>query len=135
MQGDNPKLADFGLAKVKDIAITTLKQGIGQGGTLPWMAQELLADEEASYTTVCDVFSFAVILSEIANRKLPWEGLTLVRMIAQVVQGKRPSLPQEGLPAGFAALTGSCWAVDPSARPKMQLVVETLEAMKQQVGV
>jgi hypothetical protein len=58
-----------------------------------------------------------------------------MRMIGQVIQGKRPSLPEEGLPHGFATLTRNCWAVDPSIRPRMDTVVQELEAIRQQPGM
>jgi|GEM_PF-3555202 len=128
MDGAQPKLADFGLTAIKDRSRATIEQAIAGAGTLPWMAQELLTGE-TTYTTACDVFSFAVILSEIASRRQPWLGFSRERLVAQVILGNRPRLPSQGMPQGFSDVVVNCWAIDPASRPRMCNVVDTLEAI------
>jgi len=59
------KLTDFGLSRIKTDTIAS-SSAKGLSGTLAWMAPELFDD--ACYQRAADVYSFAVVLWEIASR-------------------------------------------------------------------
>lgn len=43
-------------------------------GTPLWMAPELLGNTGDVYSAKIDVYSFAMVMWELATRKTPWEG-------------------------------------------------------------
>ena len=63
----NAKLADFGWTRIKASVMTS------KIGTYQWMAPEVIAGFK--YTEKADVFSFGVILWELATRKPPYYGI------------------------------------------------------------
>lgn len=65
------KLSDYGLAKIKEGINTSVGQAVG---TLPWMAPELIADEPL-YSIYSDIYSYGLVLLEMATHKTPFEGI------------------------------------------------------------
>jgi serine/threonine protein kinase len=61
------KLADFGWTRIKAKVMTS------KIGTYQWMAPEVIRGFK--YTEKADVFSFAVIMWELATRKPPYYGI------------------------------------------------------------
>lgn len=114
-------------------------------GSLGWMAPEIIdAASPADYTKASDVYAFAVVLCELATRRLPWsvelakwrsgepfltvegvEGILptdvpsddqeFVKM--SVKAGRRPSLPRNSAPSQFRKIIEKCWAAKSDARP------------------
>ncbi|KAK3140322.1 hypothetical protein QOZ80_5AG0399350 [Eleusine coracana subsp. coracana] len=72
-----PKVADFGIAKVLHQATTAAKGGAGDAstttiaGTYGYLAPEYAYSSKA--TTKCDVYSFGVVLMELATGRKPIE--------------------------------------------------------------
>ncbi len=65
------KLADFGLAKVRsEISSRHSAQSGGAKGTTQWMAPELF-ELDPEYTPKTDVFSFGIVLWELAAHEYP----------------------------------------------------------------
>lgn len=62
--GFRPKIADFGWTRLKAENMT------GKIGTYQWMAPEVIKSQK--YTEMADVFSFGIILWEIAAREPPY---------------------------------------------------------------
>lgn len=60
-----PKIADFGWTRLM------AKDMTGKVGTFQWMAPEVI--NEKSYTEKADVYSFGIILWEIASREPPYK--------------------------------------------------------------
>lgn len=63
-----PKIADFGWTRRKAAVMT------GKIGTYQWMAPEVIKSQK--YTEMADVFSFGIILWEIAARDAPYRSRT-----------------------------------------------------------
>jgi len=109
-------------------------------GTLLWMSPEMLqphfegerAPPGASGATA-DCFSFAVLLWELLERRLPWVEASQVRraeVIRVVVkEGKRLPIAPWVHPE-VAQLMRQCWAADARKRPTMRQVLERLEALE-----
>lgn len=121
----NAKVADFGLCKI-------IQEGAEQGkftacGTPKWAAPEVLRNEH--YTTKADVYSFAIILWEMATRLDPFSGMSAFELIVQVGKNNlRPTLPDDIYPP-LRDLIFECWDPNPAKRPSFQQIVVTLESM------
>ncbi len=118
------KLADFGWARMKETVMT------GKIGTYQWMAPEVIASSH--YTEKADVYSFGVILWEIACRKPPYYGIEVSEVAHRVVhQNYRPPIKDGDAPYSWVALTKRCWQKDPGKRPSFSQIIHELEAIKE----
>ncbi|XP_035675920.1 putative wall-associated receptor kinase-like 11 [Branchiostoma floridae] len=126
------KLADFGLAR--DVYANTVyvhTTHLGQDDLLPlkWMALESLRDGE--FTSHSDVWSFGVLLWEIATfgeeprypRVYRPDCGQLVRLLKR---GKRMEKPEK-CPVSLYRLMCQCWAGDPEDRPDAGQLEQRLE--------
>eukprot|EP00043_Microstomoeca_roanoka_P019306 m.215568 g.215568 ORF g.215568 m.215568 type:complete len:170 (-) comp16978_c0_seq3:100-609(-) len=85
-------------------------------GTVCWTAPEILRNEP--YGLEVDVFSFGIVMYEIATRELPFVELPSVHHVRQaIIKGERPAL-KSSCPVMFGKLMHECWADDRKARPK-----------------
>ncbi|KAI9207483.1 kinase-like domain-containing protein, partial [Polychytrium aggregatum] len=122
----NAVVADFGMSRTKHNSATMNRTRRSQpvGGTLSYMAPEMLDDEQpAGSSKSTDVYAFSIIGYEVMNNCRPvWvtvDGQPMRERIieAQVVKGNRPK-PVEGIPDDIWALIERCWHQEPGQRPK-----------------
>ncbi len=116
------KIADFGSSKFLDVSMSKQK------GTFQWMAPEVIRTN--TYTEKADVFSYGIILNEIAMRKPPYYGIDK-KEVAKNVASKndyRPSI--KNCPKEFADLMVKCWDFYPSKRPTFSQIIDILNKMK-----
>ncbi|KAK9724952.1 hypothetical protein RND81_05G110900 [Saponaria officinalis] len=73
------KVADFGLSRVKHDTYLATKTG---KGTPQWMAPEVTQNERSNEKS--DLYSFGVVLWELATQKIPWEHLNAMQVIGAV---------------------------------------------------
>ncbi len=96
-------------------------------GTPLWMAPEVLSG--GKYGPSADVYSFAIVLWEIASQAEPWENvqgsLIIDRLQALVCAGERPPV-DERWPVHFRDVMVRCWQTDPSARPPFSTALAQL---------
>lgn len=98
-------------------------------GTLVYMAPEIITMQP--FTTSADVYSFGIVLSEIAACRLPFfddyaRGLSTLSIAFRVAAaGLRPILPGD-LPKEFVDLVEACWDGEPSRRPGFPRIQEVL---------
>ncbi|XP_035693758.1 tyrosine-protein kinase receptor Tie-1-like [Branchiostoma floridae] len=128
---DVAKLADFGLAR--DVYATTQyvrcnRPGVDELLPLKWMALESI--ENGEYTCQSDVWSFGVLLWEIATLgKDPcYDGrmqLSFLQMVGILRQGIRLERPP-GCPEDLYGLMRSCWRDVPDTRPTPEGIEERL---------
>jgi len=119
------KVADFGLSRfvADDMAHT-----FTSCGTPAWAAPELLRGQQYSFEA--DVYSFAVVLYEMATGEEPFKGVpptTVVLLVA--MQGKRPQMPTD-VPPEFQKMIQECWSEQPTRRPTFNTLVEALKGCK-----
>jgi serine/threonine protein kinase len=119
----NAKLADFGWTRIKSNIMTS------KIGTYQWMAPEVIAGFK--YTEKADVFSFGVILWELATRKPPYYGIDGTEVSKKVIkEDMRPKISEKECPKPFLELMNMCWDRAPEKRPFFDEVIEYLESMK-----
>ncbi|KAI3876434.1 hypothetical protein MKW92_038161 [Papaver armeniacum] len=121
----NLKVGDFGLARLKHATFLTTKNG---QGTPQWMAPEVIRNEPADEKS--DVYSFGVILWELATRKIPWDGLIPMQVIAAVgFMDQQIEIPEDTDPQ-WASLIMTCLHSDPKCRPTFGELLERLNVMR-----
>ncbi len=126
------KLTDFGLSRVKTESVASTRQQ--SVGTLMWMAPELFK-RKAKYTQGADVYSYGMILWELASRKIPYADAASPAVIAQWIQaGETEEIPAD-CPETFGQVVKTCWAMEPESRPTAAKVVEQLRAGLEQHGL
>ncbi|KAG6820839.1 hypothetical protein H0H93_010666 [Arthromyces matolae] len=127
------KIADFGLAKVKQSTRSMVRSLVG---TVNWQAPELW-HAHPKYNHKVDVFSCAMVFWEmlqwhLPNKKFPWEGMN-EHAIYEIVGTKRQRPSVSGLRKQWCPeivdLIERMWAQDHQDRPTMSEVVEALEEM------
>ena len=104
------KIADFGSTKFLEVQMTKQK------GTFQWMAPEVI--KSSSYTEKADVFSFGIIMHELASRQPPYYGVDK-KEVARNVATKpdyRPGISRS-YPKEYVELMVKCWDQNPSKRP------------------
>jgi insulin receptor len=89
-----------------------------------WMAPESLCD--VFYTSQCDVWSFGVVLWEIATlASHPHQDLTNDQVLEYVKAGGVLQRP-EGCPDRLFNLMESCWQFQPNKRPTFAEIIENI---------
>ncbi|XP_039017046.1 serine/threonine-protein kinase EDR1-like [Hibiscus syriacus] len=106
------KVCDFGLSRMKHHTFLSSKS---TAGTPEWMAPELLRNEPANEK--CDVYSFGVILWELATLRIPWKGLNPMQVVGAVgFQNRRLEIPED-IDRVAAQIIRDCWQTEPHLRP------------------
>jgi len=127
------KIADFGLAKVKQ---STRSMVVSLVGTVNWQAPELW-HPHPKYNHKVDVFSCAMVFWEMLQwhqptKRFPWEGMN-EHAIYDLVGAKRQRPSVTGLRKHWCPeivdLIERMWAQEPNDRPTMVEVVQSLQAM------
>ena len=116
-----PKICDFGIARFGEDENIGMTKGIG---TPIYMAPELVSS--TSYTTKVDVYSFAMILYEMSERKPPFKKMDLTELRNKVIlNGERPIFTKN-TPHRLQKLISSCWIADPDQRPSFIEIYNSL---------
>ncbi|KDO28554.1 TKL protein kinase [Saprolegnia parasitica CBS 223.65] len=103
-------------------------------GTPAWAAPEILAGD-ANYTEKVDVYSFAMLMLEIMNRKVPYSeepnDLPARVLLGEIVeQARRPRIMDRNKwPRPLLHLVDSCWQKDPTERPSFDEIAAKLQAI------
>ena len=123
-------LFDFGLAKLlprePDGAPPPARAMTGETGSTRYMAPEVALAKP--YAFPAEVFSWSLILWQMAAHEKPFGALTVAAHGDRVAKGGlRPPL-RPGWPAPFCALLTECWKADAAERPRF---AELLPRLKQ----
>nr|AAN61142.1 EDR1 [Oryza sativa Japonica Group] len=124
----NVKVCDFGLSRLKHSTFLSSKS---TAGTPEWMAPEVLRNEQSNEK--CDVYSFGVILWELATLRMPWSGMNPMQVVGAVgFQDKRLDIPKEIDPL-VARIIWECWQKDPNLRPSFAQLTSALKTVQRLV--
>ena len=119
-------VADFGLARFVAAAGEDLT---GETGTYIYMAPEVIKSQH--YDNRADIFSFGVLLYEIATGIEPYQphnstGIQIARGVAD--QALRPKIPDTLHPA-LRAIIEMCWQQDANERPCFSNTLKSMDKM------
>ncbi|KAE9556383.1 hypothetical protein FO519_000423 [Halicephalobus sp. NKZ332] len=125
------KISDYGLNFLREMNPLPRKQ-------LLWTAPELIRMEDRKGTREGDVYSFAIICSELINQKPAWNhkesGVDIDDVIFAVKRSSdppaRPRIEMSGdLNINLTHLVRDCWDENPEKRPKMETVKMLMKNM------
>ena len=139
------KVLDFGLAKVADPSDAPkgrsnlptemhTREGAVMG-TMPYMSPEQIEGIEVDSRS--DIFSFGVVLHEMASGKRPFHGPTAPALISAILRDPPPELSRirPDLPEGFNQLVSRC--LEKNSRQRIQSAKEIqqeLEALRRKLN-
>ncbi|XP_047071930.1 serine/threonine-protein kinase EDR1-like isoform X1 [Lolium rigidum] len=122
------KVCDFGLSRLKHSTFLSSKS---TAGTPEWMAPEVLRNEQSNEK--CDIYSFGVILWELATLRNPWHGMNQMQVVGAVgFQDRRLDIPKEVDPI-VASIIRDCWQKDPNLRPSFIQLTSYLKTLQRLV--
>uniref|UniRef100_A0A7E4VF23 Guanylate cyclase n=1 Tax=Panagrellus redivivus TaxID=6233 RepID=A0A7E4VF23_PANRE len=126
------KLSNYGLSNFRNIEPRTARDQL-------WTAPELIRENDHIGTKAGDVYSFAIICSEIINMKPVWEPSETKGNPEEIVYlvkkgGIRPLRPvlQPTVPdinPAMLHLIRDCWSDNPNDRPKIEMIRSLLKNM------
>jgi len=120
------KVADFGLAKIRDDSVQSMTSCCGTPG---FLAPEMINRPNTQYTKAVDVFSYGVLLFEIiTNRRQPYPGKNTDEIMHAVAAGERPLLTNDDRRdhSTLCTLTEACWRHEPDKRPVFSAICNFL---------
>ena len=143
-QLQHAKVCDFGLSRPftiskddpggKELTSSKFDSSSCAIGTLRYVAPEVLQCTEEQvmvrFNEFSDVYSFGLLLWELAHRQTPFAGIDGLQVALVVApSGERPLLqPPVGL-EGLEPIIAACWHRDPDHRPTMLACMERLSAL------
>ncbi|CAG8474328.1 1401_t:CDS:2 [Ambispora leptoticha] len=99
-----------------------------------WLAPEKLRGHKVPYTKQCDIYSFSIVLWELASQETPFQEYTTInKLIDAVVSGTRPPLI-EGTPTSFEKMMQKGWKDKPIKRPTAWTMFKELNNLNKQVN-
>ncbi|XP_039116656.1 serine/threonine-protein kinase EDR1-like isoform X1 [Dioscorea cayenensis subsp. rotundata] len=125
---DQTAVCDFGLSRLKHSTFLSSKS---IAGIPEWMAPKVLRNEPSNEK--CDVYSFGVILWELATLRMPWSGMNPMQVVGAVgFQDRRLEIPKEVDPL-VAKIIWQCWQKDPNLRPSFVDLTTALKSLQRLV--
>lgn len=122
------KIADFGVAKVSEEIRGTIETFSGAGSP-PWMAPELFLNSRGLPSKKTDMYSFGMIMWEMATEKRPYEDRNKQEIRYLKEQGIIEKVPPT-VPPTYERLLRRCMDFDASNRPYGHEIAELLEKGK-----
>ncbi|GBC03166.1 hypothetical protein RclHR1_00500014 [Rhizophagus clarus] len=129
-----PKIYNFKLARHVSANTTTLKDEIDD--SVRWLAPEKLMSAKARYTTQCEIFSFGVLLWELAFEKIPYRSLSIDKIRDFVINGGREAIkfgkssPEiSKLQESYKKIINDIWKNNPQERIPFLKALDMLEEL------
>ncbi len=146
----NPRITDFGLAKI--VRDPDSFEGVtdDQGFTPRWTAPEVLRDGKTA-TRESDVFSLGMVIIEVGGDhpiareqpnpsvkvftgKVPFCNMVAPAAMASIMDDKRPERPDHvDFTEPLWTLTQGCWNKEARTRPKIRVVRRVLKELSASV--
>ena len=119
-----PVICDFGSSRQIESGVVMT----GQVGTPQYMAPEFLTSQ--SYNASIDVYSYGVILWEMATYEKPYDGLQPIQIIYQVLSKQNNLQVPDEINHPLAELIMKCLSYEPESRPTFSSILYLFEHNK-----
>ncbi|KFZ59329.1 Mixed lineage kinase domain-like, partial [Antrostomus carolinensis] len=120
------KLSGFELCETESSIKRKAKKNWRQVSMLAYVAPENLKDINYPYKRPCEIYSFGIVLWEIATSKIPFEGCTPQEIIEKICNQHYRDPVGEDCPTELRKVIDQCRAFVPSQRPSAEEIVDSL---------
>ncbi|NXK87206.1 MLKL protein, partial [Formicarius rufipectus] len=114
------KLSGFELCETESSIKRKAKKSWKQVFMLAYIAPENMKDINYPYKKPCEIYSFGIVLTEIATSKIPFEGCTPEEIVEKVCNHHYWDPLGEDCPEILRKVIEQCRALDPSQRPSAE---------------
>ncbi|NXL95836.1 MLKL protein, partial [Alectura lathami] len=115
------KLSGFELCETESsIKRKVKKNSLNQVSMLAYIAPESLEDIYCPYKRSCEIYSFGIVLWEIATSKIPFEGCSLQEIKDKICDRQYREPVGEDCPEELEKVINRCRAFDPFQRPSAE---------------
>ena len=128
------KLFDFGLCTLvkRRTSGADAYELTGHTGSLRYMAPEVALHKP--YTEKVDVYSYGIMVWEMARDRVPFQGMNKAEFTEKVVmKNERPKIDKTW-PRGFSNLLSSCWNPNPALRPSFNQIIKEIDTLAAAAG-
>ena len=130
LSGTVAKICDFGTARILECTKTQSETK----GTYRWMAPEVMRRDDARINRRCDVYSYAMVLYELFEHKLPFyeiekQPISVYIGVAVLEENLRPTISAR-LPHYIHLVIKICWRENPEERLPFEQVLQILKAKR-----
>lgn len=123
------RIGDWGSARAVAMSPNFSKTMTHGVGTTCWLAPELIKDAKGSERI--DVYSYGIVLWELATRQEVYASLSAAQIISKVAnEGMRPPLPPG---CQWNRVMEACWSEDPSERPDFAEIFDQLSRIYEKI--
>ncbi|NXJ90331.1 MLKL protein, partial [Corythaixoides concolor] len=114
------KLSGFELCETESSIKRKAKKNWKQVSMVAYIAPENLRDINYPYQKPCEIYSFGIVLWEIATSKIPFEGCTPQEIMEKICNHHYRDPVGEDCPEDLQKVIDQCRAFDPSQRPSAE---------------
>ncbi|XP_055992720.1 mixed lineage kinase domain-like protein [Sorex fumeus] len=129
-KGFQVKLAGFELSKTQTSIRRETKRKREEGiNSSVYRSPQRLKNVYDTYDMEAEIYSFGIVLWEIATGKIPFEGCNSQTLYQRVVENQHQEPLGEDCPFKLQEIINRCRAYEPSERPKVEEIIEMLSSL------
>ncbi|KAG0256780.1 hypothetical protein DFQ27_005509 [Actinomortierella ambigua] len=128
LRAKNVVLTRFNQAKISNFRQSRLENAATRPMSDPfsfvrWLAPEKMMPKETRYGPECDIYSFGMLLFEIASNHIPFPTYRDRELPELIVLKEMYETIPEGTPTEYANIMSACWSHDGKLRPTVSQVL------------
>ncbi|XP_069384020.1 mixed lineage kinase domain-like protein [Paralichthys olivaceus] len=132
-EGYRVKLGGFELARTETSLRKPAKEKKRHSGSLCYSSPQTLKDINHVYNKECEIYSFGIVLWEIATRRRPFEGCSNEDIYQKVYKDKFQEPLPDDCPEQLAHLINACRDYDSFQRPSAGVLLDKLRSVMTQI--
>ncbi|XP_048885983.1 mixed lineage kinase domain-like protein [Brienomyrus brachyistius] len=128
--GYTVKLGGFELAKTETSLKNNKKK---EGSSINYCSPQQIEDVNYLYDRDCEIYSFGIVLWEIATRQIPFKGCKSTEIYQKVCKEKSMEPLPADCPKNLVDIINACRAYEPFYRPPARVLVDKLRDVVQEL--